>query len=349
MDISRQIFDEQRFPRFGNANPQRMQMDFWEWMILGGESDLKDAFSSREEVGPIVREGKLKSAYGPYRARDLFKVPRSRDEGPIWTFDRMGATRTTLADGRVVCIAGEHEDYYDPDFWIYNDVVVLGTAGRIEIYGYPREVFPPTDFHTATLVQGQLFIVGCLGYMDARVIGQTPVYILDLSGYSISKMLTSGEMPGWIHEHEADLDPEGFITIRGGQIIYERDGKEHFRRNFDDYSLDVSSGVWRRLTSRNWRQFNIRQEDGKPFVLDRHPPAEALVPEGAKQSGMSSEDRNVVRFVIQGVPVSLKVGILQIEVILEEDLPDEMATRIAQEVRANVQRTIQRVCKIDRV
>jgi hypothetical protein len=33
------------------------------------------------------------------------------------------------------CIGGEHEDYYDPDVHIYNDVVVLGPGGEIEIYG----------------------------------------------------------------------------------------------------------------------------------------------------------------------------------------------------------------------
>jgi len=60
-----------------------------------------------------------------------------------------------LPDGREVLIAGEHEDYYDPDFFIYNDVVVRAPDGKFAIYGYSKEAFPPTDFHTATLLPGQ--------------------------------------------------------------------------------------------------------------------------------------------------------------------------------------------------
>jgi hypothetical protein len=120
MEITREIFDQQRRPRFGAANPERMQLPFWEWMIRGEDQSRTED----DETDIIMRDGKLKSPYGPYRARDLFNVPLVREDGPIWTFDRMGATRTELSDGRIVCIGGEHEDWYDPDFHIYNDVVV---------------------------------------------------------------------------------------------------------------------------------------------------------------------------------------------------------------------------------
>ena len=33
MLINRDIFNEQRRPRFGKANPERMRLAFWEWMI----------------------------------------------------------------------------------------------------------------------------------------------------------------------------------------------------------------------------------------------------------------------------------------------------------------------------
>ncbi len=83
----------------------------------------------------MTRNGVLKSGYGPWRVRDLFYAPPSPAEGPVWTFDRMGQTRTELPDGRLVCVAGEHEDYYDPDFHIYNDVVVFAPGGGVEVYG----------------------------------------------------------------------------------------------------------------------------------------------------------------------------------------------------------------------
>jgi len=61
-----------------------------------------------------MRDGKLKSGYGPYRARDLFKVPLNCEDGPIWTFDRMGATRNDLPDGRILCIGGNTKTITTP-------------------------------------------------------------------------------------------------------------------------------------------------------------------------------------------------------------------------------------------
>lgn len=62
---------------------------------------------------------------------------------------------TRLRNGREIYIAGEHEDWYDPDFYIYNDVIVIHPNLEIQIYGYPRTVFRATDFHSATLVQDE--------------------------------------------------------------------------------------------------------------------------------------------------------------------------------------------------
>ena len=70
----------------------------------------------------------------------------------MWCFDRFGTSKTALEDGRTVHIGGEHEDFYDPDFHIYNDVIVVSSSGQVAIYGYPLEAFPPIDFHSATLV-----------------------------------------------------------------------------------------------------------------------------------------------------------------------------------------------------
>lgn len=183
-------------------------MVFWEWMIRGAG-----------EVSRAREESSFRG-FGPHHARNVFKASRSTEDGPVWTFVRYGATRTQLPDGRVVCVGGEHEDFYDPDFCIYNDVVVFNSSNQLEIYGYPAEVFPPTDFHTTTLVQNQLFIVGSLGYHDTRHIGKTPVHIVDLSGYRISKMHTSGEAPGWIHEHAAEFDPNGGIQFdKDGNVV----------------------------------------------------------------------------------------------------------------------------------
>ena len=336
MKIGPELFNEQRRPRFGTTNPERMHMAFWEWMIRGGSGLAK-----------LRNQPKFKG-FGPCHARDAFKASPSREEGPIWTFDRYGATRTVLTDGRVVYVGGEHEDFYDPDFCIYNDLVVLTPSNQIEIYGYPAEMFPPTDFHTTTLVQNRLFVIGSLGYKNARRSSETPVYTVDLSGYEISAMQVSGEKPGWIYEHEAYFDPNGFITIRGGQVIREQEGKQVYRRNFDEYSLDVSSGVWRRVTNRKWHQFNVRQGDGKLFVLERNPPIKALLPEGSKLLAKSSLYQKFTRIAVEGIPLSFKVGISSIEIVVEDDIPEEMLLQIADQIRAKAEAAIRRPCTLER-
>jgi hypothetical protein len=99
MKISREIFDQQHRPQFGNANPEGMDLAFWEWMIRGAQEPSTDGEGPLEEVGLVMRGGMLKSGFGPYRARDLFNIPVSREEGPVWTFERMGATRSPLPAG----------------------------------------------------------------------------------------------------------------------------------------------------------------------------------------------------------------------------------------------------------
>ena len=99
-----------------------------------------------------------------YQATQLLGGPSALEAGPGWCFDRFGQSTTVLPDGREVLIAGEHEDYYDPDFFIYNDVVVRAPDGKVAIYGYSKEAFPPTDFHTATLLPDSIVLIGSLGY-----------------------------------------------------------------------------------------------------------------------------------------------------------------------------------------
>jgi hypothetical protein len=343
MEISREIFDQQRRPQFGNANPERMKLAFWEWMIRGAQAPSTDGEDQLEEDGPVVREGIIKSGFGPYRARDLFNIPVSRDEGPIWTFERMGATRIPLPDGRIVCIAGEHEDFYDPDFYIYNDVVVLGPSGQIEIYGYPKEVFPPTDFHTATLAYDQIVIIGCVGYKNERRFGYTPVYSLNLSNYRISEVKSSGEMPGWISKHEATYDPNGGIIVRRGELIQGDHGQQRIRRNYEEYSLDMRSGVWRRLTNRNWLEFSIRREKGA-FILEKEPTPQALLPRHIEYDIAPCRDHESLRIVVAGIPVSVTIRMGYIRIVIEGEMPEALSGRLLEEIRSNAEGVAQGRC-----
>jgi hypothetical protein len=345
MTINEKLFQEQCRPRFGDANPERMQVAFWEWMIRGGASAVEPNLAARDESSLFSDLG-AKDGIGswPWDARRFFKMESSPCDGPIWTFQRYGATRTELPDGRVVCIGGEHEDFYDPDFHIYNDVVVFGLDKQIEILGYPKEVFPPTDFHTATLLGNKIVIIGSLGYRAERTPGFTPVFALDLDDYSISRLMTSGEAPGWISEHEALTKAEGVIPVRGGRLIEERSGEQRYARNFDDYELDVSSGIWSKITRRNWQHFSIRQKDKQMFVLERDLGPKNLIPSSMINTKPEDETRNQARIVIKGVSVLLVCGVSEIEIIVEGELQNEVAKQVVEQIRVNAEAAIKRPC-----
>ena len=164
--------------------------------------------------------------------------------GPVWCDSRFGRTTNVLDDGRIIEIGGEHEDSYDPDFCIYNDVTVFHSGGGIETYIYPEAIFPPTDFHSATVVGGRIIIIGRLGYSGTRVSGITPVHILDLKSLRIDRVETRGDNPGWISAHQARLDGESAIVVEGGQL--ENDAGTLYG-NSERYRLSLVSWVWERV------------------------------------------------------------------------------------------------------
>jgi hypothetical protein len=235
--VTPELFREWRSPRFGRSNPERMNNPVWEWLI--------------------------RSRLDAYLANERLKGPSAMNAGPGWCFDRFGQSSTRLPDGREVLIAGEHEDYYDPDFYIYNDVVVRHADGRLDIFGYPREVFPPTDFHSATLAGHRIIFVGNLGYPEERQAGMTPVVVLDLETFSVSKVVTGGIPPGWLHGHSAVLSEDGAsILIRQGKLDrHEESGLQV--ENIDDWRLRLADWSWERLTDRRWQRWEFRRIDRK--------------------------------------------------------------------------------------
>lgn len=240
--ITTALFNEWRSPRYGDDNPQRVHSIVWEWLF---RSRLSGYASTKKMNGP-----------SPF------------DAGPTLSFDRFGQSTTNLPDGRIVYIGGEHEDHYDPDFYIYNDVVLETPDGKIEFYCYRKTNFPPTDFHSATLVGDKIFIIGSLGYPEERKCNNTQVYVLDIKSLKISKVKTFGESPGWIHQHNAVLSPDKkSISITKGLI----DSGNNFslRENIDDWKLHLESLSWERLTERKWPRWELRREDkSKNHIYD---------------------------------------------------------------------------------
>ena len=227
-NITKKDFLEWRKPRFGEANPTKVVSKVWEYAMR-------------------TRKGACWIG-GP----SLFK------ESPGWCFDRFGKSLTFMPDGREIHIAGEHEDYYDPDFYIYNDVIVVYPDDTVEFYNYPEEVFPPTDFHSATLVDDKIIIIGSLGYGSEGKIDTTQILVLDTKNFKIEPVESFGSKPGWIHKHKAILsDDKKHIKIVGGKI--DLGGKASLVENIDEWELDLETWQWSRLTHRKWRQFEFKK------------------------------------------------------------------------------------------
>lgn len=220
-----------RSVRYGKANPERIDNPFWEYMVR----QKWEAHWAREQFGFNID-------WTAHKRLAATQAWREHVDGPVFCFDRFGQSVTQLPDGRVVHIGGEHEDWYDPDFCIYNDVVIEHVDGRIEIYTYPRETFPPTDFHTATLVGNAIYLIGSLGYKDQRRIGETQVCVLDTDRLSIHALPTTVNAPGWISSHTATYDQtHEAIIINGGQIATD---PQTLVPNHRDFSLDLKSMGW---------------------------------------------------------------------------------------------------------
>jgi ankyrin repeat protein len=220
MSATQEEFQRDRTRRFGNSNPERMDVPFWRAMVRNG-----------------WWAGQAAGHFGD-KTRD--------QEIPIWCHDRLGMSLTSLPDGRWVQIAGEHEDGYDPDFCIYNDVVIHDGKGGFEILGYPEEVFPPTDFHSATLVGEWIYIIGNLGYPHTReAFGyETPVFRFHTASGRIERVATSGESPGWIHDHQAKLDHGSIHVFQGKVLTVDGDGETAITGLRGSFALDLATGIW---------------------------------------------------------------------------------------------------------
>lgn len=236
--ISRETFEAWRAPRLGTENPTRHDNPLWASLV-------HDRINA-------------------YQVNKRFGYERSSGTGATWCFDRFGQTTTLLDDGRTVYIGGEHEDYYDADFYIYSDVVVVSSDRSVAIYGYPRDAFPPTDFHTATRDGEKIWIVGSLSYVAARKVGTTQVCRLDLATMAIEPLATTGEAPGWIHKHRAELI-DGAIVVRGGYV--QRVARKPVDENIDEWALDPTTLVWARRTTLDWQRWTVQRADGKRSLV----------------------------------------------------------------------------------
>jgi len=212
------------YRRFGITNPERIKIPFWDVMVL--------------------------TSSHPLEVESWFRHTPGRCEGSLpWCYCRDGMSFTVLPDGRFIQIGGSLRNSSKPvDHWVYNDAILHDGKGGFEILGYPEEVFPPTDFHTATLAGEWIYLIGNLGYPNARG-PETPVYRLHVESLMIEKIQSTGESPGWIHEHKAALE-NGRIRISGGKRPVDDPKSSSSTEDLSDsYWFDPASGIWEKERS----------------------------------------------------------------------------------------------------
>jgi hypothetical protein len=335
MPPDRDLFLSQCKRVFGKDNPERMRMAHWEWMVRTGAGP----WGVRDELGLEHHV-------------TCFGENSCDDRDPDWCFHRFGMSRTPMPDGRVIHIAGEHEDSYDPDFCIYNDVIVLRPEdgivdeqrGHVEIYGYPRDVFPPTDFHSATLVEREILVIGNLGYPETRDVSRTPIYALDTDSYQIREVRTTGTMPGWIREHHASYDASRHaITVRGGKRLTASDKQNPPRRSV--HRLHLEDGRWELVKNHEtWSWIKIRAQS-KNYFGDI-PALESLRPDsiphqwiapGYRGNAYSNWDSSAA-LDIEGVRVTLDPWGDELRVEVEGELPLETLGTLASELTTNLEK-----------
>lgn len=236
------------------AEPQATREEF-----LAGRA-VRFGTGNPEPIDDPFRLAMIRSGANAWSAAQALSGGDEYD-GPTWTYQRYGRSTTPLADGAIVEIGGEHEDFYDPDFCIYNDVTVFLPTGEIRHFGFPAEVFPPTDFHSATLLGTSIIIVGRLGYKEAERVGHTPVFRLDLTTLAIEAINCTGQSPGRIHKHRAVLNEHGRIVITGGMVAVAGGGP--LVENLDEWMLDTATWCWHKTTERSWRQWYFVRKDRK--------------------------------------------------------------------------------------
>lgn len=330
--VSFEEFQAQRKPRFGKSNPERMEIPHWEWMVR----TRLNSYMARSEHKADMNEC----------------FDRAKEWKPDWCFDRFGISRTHMPDGRIICIGGEHEDWYDPDFCIFNDVVVLRPApgnhdvdtetGEIEIYGYPETIFPPTDFHSATLVDERIFVIGSLGYMHGRKPDHCPVRTLDTNDYRMDSPKTRGSGPGWISRHHASYDQSMHcITVRGGK----RCNGDDYADNHGVHRLQLEGLKWEQLAGheRHFRYlFRCVEQAGLSRIESGTPDTaiEAYQPEiPFVELDVAWKDFATRRLDINGVRIEFEDWFDEIRLLIEGDPGEDVRAEILRGIQQHLTET----------
>lgn len=138
--------------------------------------------------------------------------------------------------------------------------MILRANGSTEFYGYPTDIFPPTDFHSATLFGDEIFIIGGLRYPDERDPSATLVFRLQLSDFSMQVVKTCGNTPSWLYDHSAELDEARHtIVCSGGKVTHVPTGRTV--ENLTTWEFDLTTNTCSSLETKPFQRWILVRED----------------------------------------------------------------------------------------
>ena len=176
MQIVKEFDNFDKIAKFGigKSNPELINNKLFEYMIKTGIENNKNE----------IYDFNTFSAYDVRKILELdFIYEKIQD--PIWCNQRFGRSKTKLKDGSIIYIGGEHEDSYDPDFYVYNDVILIDKNNNIKIFGYPLDAFPPTDFHIAILHDKYIYITRNSEHLHYN---SNKIYRLNIETFEMTKI-----------------------------------------------------------------------------------------------------------------------------------------------------------------
>ncbi|MCX5469717.1 hypothetical protein [Acinetobacter nematophilus] len=200
---------------------------------------------------------------------------------PFWvaTHNRLGSSHVSIFNKYIdsIDIGGntaapdwkwyDYNDYYNPNFKIYNDVCINADGlKKIELWNYPEEQFPPVYDHDTVYDKNTnlVYITGGLGSGERQKKNITEIYQLNLETKDIEHVDALGESPLCLHKHHAKMWNYDLIEMRGGNIL--KNGRAI--KNLYVWYFNLKTKTWLKQKHETYQHWLITSSDNNQLFLD---------------------------------------------------------------------------------
>lgn len=215
-----------------------------------------------------------------YEIKDYFQQKQFHIEEPLWTPPhlRLNQSRQSIFKKHIfnIAIGGntaatdwkeyDYNDYYNPDFKIYNDVTIRHFDSKYELWNYPEEQFPPVYAHDTVHDKNIdfVYITGGLGSGDRQRKNITEIYQLNLETKDIEHIEALGDSPPCLHNHHTKMWNDDLIEMRDGDIL--KNGKAI--KNLYVWYFNLKTKTWLKKDQEIYQHWLITSSNSDGLFLD---------------------------------------------------------------------------------